>query len=76
MRHRRGRTTFLLSCLLSALSAFSAVNSSSAGDWAEWRGPEQNGVSRERDLPETWSTNPKAEGSNLRWRAPHGGRQP
>lgn len=26
-----------------------------AADWAYWRGPEQNGVSRERDLPEKWS---------------------
>ncbi len=28
--------------------------SASAGNWSYWRGPEQNGVSRERDLPEKW----------------------
>lgn len=26
----------------------------SAADWLEWRGPSQNGVSAEKDLPETW----------------------
>jgi outer membrane protein assembly factor BamB len=42
-------------------------------DWAQWRGPEHNGVSREKDLPEKWSTK-GGEGSNLVWRAPVGGR--
>jgi outer membrane protein assembly factor BamB len=36
-----------------------------AGDWVHWRGPEQNGVSRERDLPEKW---------NELWSAPYGAR--
>src|SRR3954470_22511205 len=26
-----------------------------ATEWSSWRGPEQNGVSRERDLPEKFS---------------------
>jgi hypothetical protein len=25
-----------------------------ARDWYQWRGPEQNGVSRETNLPEKW----------------------
>ena len=45
-----------------------------AGDWAHWRGPEQNGVSREHDLPDRWSPNPKAENNNLIWKQPFGGR--
>jgi outer membrane protein assembly factor BamB len=45
-----------------------------AGDWVHWRGPEQTGVSREKDLPEKWSLTPAAPGSNLVWRVPVGGR--
>lgn len=43
----------------------------SAGDWLHWRGPEQTGVSRERDLPEKWS---ESKGGNLIWKAPYGSR--
>jgi len=42
--------------------------------WSHWRGPEQTGVSRERDLPEKFSLDPKAENSNLIWRVESGGR--
>lgn len=35
-------------------------------DWPTWRGPEQNGISREKNLPDSWS--PKGE--NLLWRRP------
>lgn len=35
-----------------------------ATDWPNWRGPEQNGVSRATDLPESWSP----EGENLVWK--------
>jgi hypothetical protein len=42
-----------------------------ARDWAQWRGPEQNGVSRETNLPETWS--PDGSGENVVWTAPVGG---
>jgi outer membrane protein assembly factor BamB len=42
----------------------------SAGDWPSWRGPEENGVSRETGLPSTWSPT----GENLIWKAPYGGR--
>ncbi|MGF1580907.1 MAG: PQQ-binding-like beta-propeller repeat protein [Gemmataceae bacterium] len=45
-----------------------------AGDWYSWRGPEQNGVSRETDLPSKFSEDPKEEGSNLVWKAPYGTR--
>jgi len=35
-------------------------------DWPHWRGPEQNGISREKGLPESWSP----EGENLLWQKP------
>ncbi len=41
-----------------------------AGDWAEWRGPERNGISSEKNLPVKWSP----AGENLAWKAPYGGR--
>ena len=44
-----------------------------AADWSHWRGPEQNGVSREKDLPDSWSPDPKAADNNLVWSAAYGG---
>ncbi len=32
-------------------------------DWYQWRGPEANGISREKNLPATWSS----KGENLLW---------
>ena len=32
-------------------------------DWPHWRGPEMNGISREKGLPESWSP----DGENLLW---------
>ena len=49
-------------CLFLSLFAF--------GDWAEWRGPNRDGVSTEKNLPVKWSPT----GDNLAWRAPYGGR--
>ncbi|MBY0527962.1 MAG: PQQ-binding-like beta-propeller repeat protein [Gemmataceae bacterium] len=43
-----------------------------AADWLHWRGPEQTGVSREKDLPDKWSPDPKAADNNLIWTAPYG----
>ena len=40
------------------------------GDWPDWRGPNRDGVSREKNLPEKWSLS----GQNLAWKAPYGGR--
>jgi outer membrane protein assembly factor BamB len=46
----------------------------SAADWTHWRGPWQNGVSPDKNLPERWSPNPNATDNNLIWKAPYGGR--
>jgi outer membrane protein assembly factor BamB len=40
------------------------------GDWPDWRGPDRNGVSKEKGLPEKWSL----KGENLAWKASYGGR--
>lgn len=38
-------------------------------NWAQWRGPESQGVSNERGLPSTWD-----EKTNIRWKAAIAGR--
>ena len=40
------------------------------GDWPEARGPQRDGASAEKGLPEKWAVN----GENFLWRAPYGGR--
>ena len=49
---------------------FAAPAALSVGDWPDWRGPNRDGVSREKNLPEKWSLS----GQNLAWKAPYGGR--
>jgi outer membrane protein assembly factor BamB len=41
-----------------------------AGDWPDWRGPNRDGTTSEKNLPEKWSL----KGENLAWKAPYGGR--
>ncbi len=41
-----------------------------AEDWDHWRGPQQNGFSQEKNLPNSWSS----QGENLLWDAPYGAR--
>jgi outer membrane protein assembly factor BamB len=50
--------------LISTLSVNVPVLGQDPLDWPNWRGPEFSGTSREKNLPETWST----EGENLLWR--------
>jgi len=59
---------FWLSLLVPVL--FGATNGPMVGDWPEWRGPNRDGASRERNLPDKWSLG----GENLAWKAPYGGR--
>jgi outer membrane protein assembly factor BamB len=39
-------------------------------DWVDWRGPNRDGRSPEKNLPSSWSP----DGQNLSWKAPIGGR--
>jgi len=55
------------------LAAFAIGNSADGRDWIHWRGPEQNGVSRETGLPDTFDPKLKDKG-NVVWQAPFGGR--
>src|SRR5262249_12954637 len=54
---------------------FSAVmaNSAAASDWVHWRGPEENGVSREKHLPDSFDPAMGPKG-NVVWMKPVGGR--
>ena len=63
---------FLCSAALAMPAAilFAAAAPPSAGDWPDWRGPNRDGVSHEKNLPEKWSP----AGQNLAWKAPYGGR--
>ncbi|HEV8378585.1 MAG TPA: hypothetical protein VGP99_07025, partial [Tepidisphaeraceae bacterium] len=44
-------------------------------DWYRWRGPEQNGVSRQKNLPSEWEppTPQNPQGKNLIWTNDVGG---
>ena len=55
---------------VAAASLVSATAVLSGSDWPEWRGPSRNGVSPEKNLPNSWSPS----GENLAWRVPYGGR--
>ncbi len=58
LRSRRLRS---LTLGLAALTSFT-VN---AGNWPNWRGPANDGVAPEKDLPTRWSKN-----ENVRWKTP------
>lgn len=59
---------------LTVLAAAAAVAApASAADWIHWRGPEQNGVSREKYLPDSFDPKAGAKG-NVVWQKPFGGR--
>ncbi|MBN8628797.1 MAG: PQQ-like beta-propeller repeat protein, partial [Planctomycetes bacterium] len=52
-----------LACGL-ALSIAGSASAADPMDWPSWRGPEQNGISREVGLPTEWDF----EGTNLLWK--------
>jgi outer membrane protein assembly factor BamB len=60
-------TILFVFCLTAAAPA---QQTGSAGDWPDWRGPDRDGISREKGLPEKWSL----DGQGLAWKAPYGGR--
>ncbi|MDX2031177.1 MAG: PQQ-binding-like beta-propeller repeat protein [Blastocatellia bacterium] len=53
----------LSSLLLCAVPAWAQQNKAAQSNWAQWRGPADNGVARS-DAPTTWS-----EKENIRWKA-------
>ena len=69
---QRSSTLFLwfASLTLAFASLTLAQQVGSVGDWPDWRGPDRDGISREKGLPDKWSLS----GQNLAWKAPYGGR--
>jgi outer membrane protein assembly factor BamB len=63
-------TMILIFLAHTGADAQSPARAKSGSDWADWRGPTRNGISLEKNLPETWSR----QGENLLWKAPYGGR--
>ncbi len=61
-------TGFLILACSASLALAQQIGS--VGDWPDWRGPNRDGVSMEKGLPEKWSL----AGQNLAWKAPYGGR--
>ena len=57
--------------VLLALSFAATTAPAAPRNWSFWRGPEQNGVSRERDLPEKFSL-AKGKEENVVFAAPYG----
>jgi len=47
-----------------------AMHTAAGGDWPDWRGPQRDGTSPEKNLPAKWSLS----GENLAWKASYGGR--
>lgn len=52
---------------------FALFTPADAADWIHWRGPEQNGLSREKDLPGDFDPTAGVKG-NVLWKQPFGGR--
>lgn len=59
----------MMAALFSALQVVAIVNVNGA-DWAQWRGPEQTGATREKAIVTSWSL----DGTNLLWKNDIGGR--
>ncbi len=66
---RRFRLKALL-LIPAAVFALFAQAPSGATDWPDWRGPNRDGTSPEKGLPDKWSL----KGDNLAWKASYGGR--
>ncbi|WP_439628139.1 outer membrane protein assembly factor BamB family protein [Gemmata sp.] len=58
---------------LFALLSAPLVSAAGAADWVHWRGPEQNGHSKETGLPAEFDPRQKEKG-NVAWTQPFGGR--
>src|SRR4051812_49833448 len=59
--------------LVTSLVLFLGTGTLAAGDWVHWRGPEQNGHSKETGLPDSFGLDAPGR-DNLLWKQPYGGR--
>src|SRR5260370_9605003 len=62
------RKSSILLLLFASLTFAQQIGS--VGDWPDWRGPDRDGISKEKGLPEKWSL----KGENLAWKVSYGGR--
>ncbi len=70
--YRQNRSIQFSLLMVAILFVTSAMTRSTfAQDWAGWRGPEQNGISRSTNLPDDWSLDPS---KNVAWMSEVGGR--
>ena len=66
---RTGMFVALFSTLL--LVPTNQSEADDAMDWSHWRGPEMNGISREKGIVDTW--NPAGKGQNVLWKSEDAG---
>ncbi len=59
------RCYLAITAFVIGLSAFAGDGVTRAADWPNWRGPEHNGISKEKK----WSTNWPKEGPKILWKA-------
>lgn len=57
------RRILTLVSLIIAATLFIALITVSAENWPQWRGPQLNGVSNEKNLPVKWTTE-----ENITWK--------
>ncbi|MEL7499690.1 MAG: PQQ-binding-like beta-propeller repeat protein [Planctomycetota bacterium] len=69
-QHLSWRTVIVLPALAVACLVANEVQAQDS-NWANWRGPEQNGISRDTNLVDDWSLEPR---KNVGWVAETGGR--
>lgn len=56
--------------LVTAAASLLFLQTAWSDDWPEWRGPNRDGISKEKGLPEKWTL----DGQGLAWKADYGGR--
>ncbi|MCM3869669.1 MAG: PQQ-binding-like beta-propeller repeat protein [Pyrinomonadaceae bacterium] len=59
----------LVISFLSIVALFTSIVGASGSNWPQWRGPDGQGVSTEKNLPTEWSAT-----KNIRWKTPIAGR--
>ena len=67
-------TRLTLATLLGVAVLAMSSSDLSAQDWPHWRGPEQNGISREANLPEHFEFGEEGKEQNVIWSSDIGGR--
>lgn len=68
-RHSIPSFRHILLSLSSTTTLFFALSSVKAEDWSQWRGPQRNGISKEKGLLKSWAT----EGPKLLWKIENAG---